>query len=203
MRTGWRGAVSRGPVCLAAAVLVGSVITLVGCSARPDAPPPTPVRPNLPSPAEPGGPSPAGAGTPAPSPTADPSAADTGPVVFAFRCHTATGTSTPGRGTRGGRGGVTLFTTDAAAWEARSDDCTAVRIAGSVPSEQQRAAVAAGGGAVTLRQLAGRCAEVGTGPFRGVVHSDRELLEARAVLRYCPGHPQIDRVRAAIAAYAG
>lgn len=196
---------------------LASLLALGACTTNEPAAPPTAGA--LPSTASPQAPGPAsgssrtaaGAGASADTGASSDTAPGTGagagtdsvgasPVVFAFRCRTTTSRSATDGVPDDDSGDVTLFTTYAAAWEARSRSCTAVRIAGSVPSDQQRAAVAAAGGALGLRALAGRCAEVGTGPFDGRVASRHALLEARAVVLYCPGHPQIARVRAAIAA---
>jgi hypothetical protein len=112
------------------------------------------------------------------------------PVVFAFRCRV-----------RGA--GSKTFTTYAAVWRADATDCDAIRITGSKPSEQQQSAVQAAKGTETLERLAALCAVTDGGPWSASVDDARSAAVARALLVYCPGHPESSRLRAAIAAYRG
>jgi hypothetical protein len=120
----------------------------------------------------------------------DPTSSDTGvgsgasPVVFAFVCD-------------GDGDGYS------AVWEAERADCTAKRLTGSVPSSQQQAAVEAARGDATLVELASACAVRGSDPWTSAVVDERGAHVAAGLLRYCPGHPETDHLRDALAAYRG
>jgi hypothetical protein len=126
----------------------------------------------------------------------DPTSSDTGlgsgasPVVFAFVC-AADGSDSE------------TYTTYSAVWEAERADCSAKRLTGSVPSSQQQAAVAAARGDATLVELASTCAVRGAAPWTSAVADARGAHVAAGLLRYCPGHPETDRLRDALAAYRG
>ena len=107
------------------------------------------------------------------------------PIVFALHC------------------GDRVYTTYAAAWEARSASCTVTPLSGDEPSAQQSAAVAATNGTATLEDLAATCAEVGSAPWTDPVADAVTAHRADGLLRYCPGHPRADRLRDALAAYRG
>lgn len=130
----------------------------------------------------------------------DPTSSDTGvgsgasPVVFAFVCD--------GDGDGDGSDRAT-YTTYSAVWEAERADCTAKRLTGSVPSSQQQAAVTAARGDATLVELASACAVRGSDPWTSAVADERGAHLAAGLLRYCPGHPETDRLRDALAAYRG
>ncbi|MCS6575447.1 hypothetical protein NYS52_12995 [Curtobacterium flaccumfaciens pv. flaccumfaciens] len=126
----------------------------------------------------------------------DPTSSDTGlgsgasPVVFAFVC--------------GGDGADRAsYTTYAAVWEAARADCSAKRLTGSVPSSQQQSAVTAARGDATLVELASACAVRDSAPWTSAVADERGAHVAEGLLRYCPGHPETDRLRDALAAYRG
>jgi len=116
-------------------------------------------------------------------------ASGSAPIVFAFVCRTAEGDATE------------TFTTYAAAWEADRTDCTAKPITGSEMSAQQQAAVRATGGRVALRDLAATCAERGVAPWDAPVVTDGQASLAAGLLEYCPGHPEHDHLRQALAAH--
>lgn len=128
--------------------------------------------------------------------TEDPTSSGTGvgpgasPVVFAFVCD------------GDGQDGAT-YTTYSAVWEARRSSCTAKRLTGSVPSSQQQAAVDAARGDATIVELAGVCAERGVAPWTASVTDAVAAHVAAGLLQYCPGHPEVDRLRDASAAYRG
>jgi hypothetical protein len=130
----------------------------------------------------------------------DPTSSDTGvgsgasPVVFAFVCD--------GDGDGDGSDRAT-YTTYSAVWEAERADCTAKRLTGSVPSSQQQAAVEAARGDATLVELASACAVRGSDPWTSAVVDERGAHVAAGLLRYCPGHPETDHLRDALAAYRG
>ncbi|WIE66397.1 hypothetical protein DEI99_007630 [Curtobacterium sp. MCLR17_036] len=111
------------------------------------------------------------------------------PVVFAFECDDG--------------GDRERYTTYSAVWEAERSSCTAHRLTGSVPSEQQQAAVRAADGAATLVELAATCADTGTAPWTTAVTTRRGAQVAAALLRYCPGHPETDHLRDALSTYRG
>lgn len=111
------------------------------------------------------------------------------PVIFAFRCDDGDHTDT--------------YTTYDAVWAADRSSCTAERLTGSVPSGQQRRAVATAGGTATLRDLAARCAVSEGSPWDGEVTSSRQARIAEALAVYCPGHPRMDDLREALEAYRG
>jgi hypothetical protein len=114
----------------------------------------------------------------------------TSPVIFAFTCRSA-----------GGR--TTTYTTYAAVWAAERTDCTAELVTGSVPSAQQQAALDAADGSVSLGRLASVCAVTGTGPWAGDIATDAQAAVAAGAAVYCPGHPDLDRLQDALAAYRG
>lgn len=128
--------------------------------------------------------------------SADPRSSDTGigagaaPVVFAFVCD-------------GDGADRATYTTYSAVWEAERAACTARRLTGTVPSSQQQAAVDAARGDATLAELASDCAVRGTEPWTSAVEDDGRAHLAAGLLRYCPGHPETDRLRDALAAYRG
>jgi hypothetical protein len=129
--------------------------------------------------------------TVASAPSVDSTASGTTPVVFAFVCRT------------GDPQHSETYTTYAAVWEDGRTDCSARRITGTTPSAQQQAALDAAGGEATLRQLAAGCAVSGTAPWTRAVTSSRAATLAAGLLAYCPGHPDGDRLRDALAAYRG
>ncbi|MBT1679452.1 hypothetical protein [Curtobacterium aurantiacum] len=126
----------------------------------------------------------------------DPTSSDTGlgsgasPVVFAFVCD-------------GDGADRETYTTYSAVWEADRSDCAAKRLTGSVPSSQQQAAVDAARGDASLVELASACAVRGSDPWTSAVADDRGAHVAAGLLRYCPGHPETDRLRDALTAYRG
>jgi hypothetical protein len=128
-------------------------------------------------------PDPSGVVVVRPTPSADTPAG--APIVFALHC-----------------GGVTYTTYDAA-WDARTTTCTVSRLAGDEPSAQQASAVAAADGAATIDELAATCAEVGSAAWTGPVADADAARLAEGLLRYCPGHPQADRLRNALTTYRG
>lgn len=125
------------------------------------------------------------------SATAGVAATGSAPIVFAFVC--AVGSSDRDE----------TYTTYSAVWGDDRTDCTAQRITGSEMSSQQRAAVRAAADAATLEQLAAGCAVRGTGPWVRAVGSADEARVAAGLLEYCPGHPEIDHLRDALAAWRG
>ena len=124
----------------------------------------------------------------------DPTSSDSGtgsgasPVVFGFVC------------ADDGQDRAT-YTTYSAVWEAERADCSAKRLTGSVPSSQQQAAVTAARGDATLVELASACAVRGSDPWTSAVTDERGAHVAAGLLRYCPGHPETDHLRDALAAY--
>lgn len=122
----------------------------------------------------------------------DPTSSETGlgsgasPVVFAFVCDD---------------GDRETYTTYSAVWEAERTSCAAQRLTGSVPSEQQQAAVDAARGDATLVELASTCAVTGTAPWTSAVADDGAAHLADGLLQYCPGHPETDRLRDALSTY--
>ncbi|PYY55188.1 hypothetical protein DEJ17_13350 [Curtobacterium sp. MCSS17_011] len=126
----------------------------------------------------------------------DPTSSDTGlgsgasPVVFGFVCD-------------GDGEDRATYTTYSAVWEAERTDCSAKRLTGSVPSSQQQAAVAAARGDASLVELASVCAVRGADPWTSAVADQRGANLAAGLLRYCPGHPETDHLRDALAAYRG
>ncbi|OEI69994.1 hypothetical protein [Curtobacterium sp. ER1/6] len=122
---------------------------------------------------------------------AEVSASGSAPIVFAFVCSTDAGEATE------------TFTTYAAAWEAERADCTAKPITGSGMSAQQQAAVRATDDHVDLRELAATCAERGVAPWDTAVTTDEQAHLAAGLLEYCPGHPEHDHLRRALATYRG
>lgn len=115
--------------------------------------------------------------------------AGTSPVIFRFRCLDDPADPTAG---------ATVFATYAAVWAASERSCTAEHVVGTVPSAQQQAALDATEGHSTLRGLAAACAVTGDA-FVPTIRTRSEELTAEGVIRYCPGHPDIDRLRAAVA----
>lgn len=124
---------------------------------------------------------------------AEVSASGSAPIVFAFVCSTD---ADAGDATE-------TFTTYAAAWEAERADCTARPITGSGMSAQQQAAVRATDDHVDLRELAATCAERGVAPWDAAVTTDEQAHLAAGLLEYCPGHPEHDHLRRALATYRG
>lgn len=122
---------------------------------------------------------------------AEVSASGSAPIVFAFVCSTDAGEATE------------TFTTYAAAWEVERADCTAKPITGSSMSAQQQAAVRATDDHVDLRELAATCAERGVAPWDAAVTSDEQAHLSAGLLEYCPGHPEHDHLRRALATYRG
>ncbi|MGN8050163.1 hypothetical protein ACTJKO_10790 [Curtobacterium sp. 22159] len=123
------------------------------------------------------------------APTTGVSASGTSPIVFAFVC------------ADGETGRTETYTTYSAAWRDDRTDCRAERITGTEMSSQQRAAVDAAGGDATLEELAAGCAVRGTGPWAGAVRTAAGAHVAVGLLDYCPGHPDGDRLRHALAAW--
>lgn len=113
------------------------------------------------------------------------------PIVFAFVCRD------------GSSGPTETYTTYSAVWEDARTECRTERITGTEMSSQQRAAVQAADGAATLEELAGECALRGTGPWAGAIESETDDRRAAGLLEYCPGHPDIDHLRDAVAAWRG
>ncbi|MDM7891600.1 hypothetical protein [Curtobacterium caseinilyticum] len=122
---------------------------------------------------------------------AEVSASGSAPIVFAFVCRGADG------------GTAETYTTYAAVWEAQRVDCRAERITGSEMSAQQRAAVRAADGRASLEELAATCAERGAAPWRTAVTTAAQADLAAGLVAYCPGHPDLDRLRDALATYRG
>jgi hypothetical protein len=132
------------------------------------------------------------AATGAPStPSNTSGATGTSPIVFAFTCTVGDGPS------------VETYTTSSAVWEDGRTSCTAAPITGTFPSAQQQSALDAAAGDATLEQLAAGCAVSGTGPWRAPIATVEQEHVASGLERYCPGHPDIDRLRAALAAHRG
>ncbi|GAA1493427.1 hypothetical protein GCM10009627_17730 [Curtobacterium herbarum] len=133
--------------------------------------------------------------TQSPSGATDPSgtsgSSGTAPIVFAFTCTVGNGPS------------VETYTTSSAVWEDARTSCTAAPITGTEPSAQQRSALDAARGDATLEQLAAGCAVSGIGPWRSPVETSSQAHLAAGLERYCPGHPDIERLRDALAAYRG
>jgi ABC-type glycerol-3-phosphate transport system substrate-binding protein len=123
--------------------------------------------------------------------TTDVTASGSSPVVFAFVCATGTGDETE------------TYTTYSAAWEDDRTRCSATRITGTEMSSQQRSAVDAADGDATLEELAATCAVRGTGPWADAVTSEAQEHVAAGLLRYCPGHPDVERLRDAVDAWRG
>jgi hypothetical protein len=132
-------------------------------------------------------PSGSGSGSPDASGSSEPTG--TAPIVFAFTCTVGDGPS------------VETYTTSSAVWQDRRTSCTAAPITGTVPSEQQQSALDAAQGDATLEELAAGCAVSGTGPWRSPIQTAEESHLAAGLARYCPGHPDIERLRDELAAY--
>jgi hypothetical protein len=128
----------------------------------------------------------------------DPTSSDTG--VGSGASPSQTNAKTTGDGDGSDRAS---YTTYSAVWEAERADCTAKRLTGSVPSSQQQAAVEAARGDATLVELASACAVRGSDPWTSAVVDERGAHVAAGLLRYCPGHPETDHLRDALAAYRG
>jgi hypothetical protein len=111
------------------------------------------------------------------------------PVVFTFTCSVGDGPETE------------TYTTSAAVWEDGRTSCTAAPITGTEPSQQQQSALDAASGHATLARLAEGCAVSGTAPWTTPVRSRAEAGLAAGLDRYCPGHPDIEQLREALAAY--
>ncbi|AOX67017.1 MULTISPECIES: hypothetical protein [unclassified Curtobacterium] len=115
----------------------------------------------------------------------------TAPIVFAFVCDVGTSDRSE------------TYTTYSAVWDDERTDCRAQRITGTEMSTQQRSAVDAAEGDATLEELATTCAVRGTGPWAASVDSSAEAHVAAGLLEYCPGHPETEHLRDAIAAWRG
>lgn len=111
------------------------------------------------------------------------------PVVFTFTCSVGDGSATE------------TYTTSAAVWEDGRTSCTAAPITGTQPSRQQQSALEAAAGDATLAELAEGCAVSGTAPWTTPVRSREQANVAAGLERYCPGHPEIDRLRDALTVY--
>jgi len=123
------------------------------------------------------------------SATSGAAASGTSPIVFAFVCRTGSSDRTE------------TYTTYSAVWEDERTECTAERITGTEMSAQQADAVQAAGGAATLEELAAGCAVSGTAPWTAPVTDGRGASVAAGLLAYCPGHPDVDELRAAVATH--
>lgn len=119
----------------------------------------------------------------------DVAASGTSPIVFAFVCSVGSSRRTE------------TYTTYSAVWEDHRTDCRAQRITGTEASAQQHAAVQVTAGAASLEDLAADCAVRGTGPWVSAVDSAAEAHVAAGLLAYCPGHPEVDHLREAIATW--
>ncbi|WIB12456.1 hypothetical protein [Curtobacterium sp. MCPF17_052] len=115
----------------------------------------------------------------------------TSPIVFAFTCTVGDGPE------------VQTYTTSSAVWQDRRTSCTAAPITGTVPSAQQQSALDAAQGDATLEELAAGCAVSGTGPWRSAVETAEQEHLAAGLERYCPGHPDMARLRDALDAHRG
>lgn len=118
-------------------------------------------------------------------------ASGTAPIVFAFVCAVGSTDRTE------------TYTTYSAVWEDGRTDCEADRITGTEMSSQQRAAVDAADGVATLEELAATCAVRGVGPWVRTVRTAAEAHLAAGLVEYCPGHPETDHLRDAVAAWRG
>lgn len=142
-------------------------------------------------------------------------ASGSAPIVFAFVCDDDGGSADIGSDDTGSDGaradgdsdgdgdGTATYSTYAAVWEAGRTDCRAERVTGSEMSAQQRAAVRATGGRVSLEDLAATCAERGAAPWRSAVETDEQADLAAGLVEYCPGHPDRARLQEALTAYRG
>lgn len=115
----------------------------------------------------------------------------TSPIVFAFVCATGDADETE------------TYTTYSAVWQDDRSGCRAKRITGTEMSAQQRAAVTATDGAASLEELATRCASTEGVPWTAAITDDDQARVAAGLARYCPGHPAMDHLRDALAAYRG
>ncbi|OIH96257.1 hypothetical protein [Curtobacterium sp. MCBA15_001] len=113
------------------------------------------------------------------------------PIVFAFVCATGDSTRTE------------TYTTYSAVWEDASTGCRAKRITGTEMSEQQGAAVAATEGTATLEELATVCTRTEGTPWTTGIADEQAALLADGLALYCPGHPAMDHLRDALAAWRG
>jgi hypothetical protein len=125
------------------------------------------------------------------TPSSQVAASGTSPIVFAFVCRVDDSDRTE------------TYTTYSAVWKDGRSACRAERITGTEASAQQRAAVRATDGAASLEDLATTCAVTGSGPWTSSVASARDARVAAGLAAYCPGHPEMDHLRDAIAAYRG
>lgn len=123
------------------------------------------------------------------TPASDIAASGTSPIVFAFVCDVD------------GSDRSETYTTYSAVWRDERTACRAKRITGTEPSAQQQAALDAAAGSATLEELASACAVTGVAPWTSAVRSSAAASTAAGLALYCPGHPQMDRLRDAIAAY--
>ncbi len=117
------------------------------------------------------------------------------PIVFAFVCEGGPGGERPD--------GSATYTTYAAVWADERTHCRAERVTGTTASSQQRAAVEAAAGNASLEDLAATCAVSGTAPWTTPIGSAAEAAAAAGLALYCPGHPEMEHLREAIAAYRG
>lgn len=124
-------------------------------------------------------------------PSSQVEASGTSPIVFAFVCRVDDSDRTE------------TYTTYSAVWKDARSECRAARITGTEASAQQRAAVRATDGAASLEDLATACALTGSGPWTSSVTSAREARVAAGLAEYCPGHPEMDHLQQAMAAYRG
>jgi hypothetical protein len=125
------------------------------------------------------------------TPSSQVEASGTSPIVFAFVCRVDDSDRTE------------TYTTYSAVWKDARSECRAERITGTEASAQQRAAVRATDGAASLEDLATTCAVTGRGPWTSSVTSARDARVAAGLAEYCPGHPEMDHLHDAIAAYRG
>lgn len=125
------------------------------------------------------------------TPSSQVQASGTSPIVFAFVCRVDDSDRTE------------TYTTYSAVWKDARSACRAERITGTEASAQQRAAVRAADGAASLEDLATACALTGSGPWTSAVTSARDDRVAAGLAEYCPGHPEMDHLRHAMAAYRG
>jgi len=125
------------------------------------------------------------------TPSSQVEASGTSPIVFAFVCRVDDSDRTE------------TYTTYSAVWKDARSACRAERITGTEASAQQRAAVRATDGAASLEELATTCAVTGHGPWTAAITSEHDADVAAGLAQYCPGHPEMDHLHDAIAAYRG
>ncbi|ROS74104.1 hypothetical protein EDF24_3115 [Curtobacterium sp. PhB130] len=125
------------------------------------------------------------------TPSSEIAASGTSPIVFAFVCDVD------------GSDRTETYTTYSAVWQDERTECRAERITGTEASAQQQAALDAAAGESTLEQLASGCAVTGVSPWTSTIQSASAADTAAGLALYCPGHPQMDHLQDAIAAYRG